>query len=96
MKQHFKPQIEKFCESLWSDDHGSHRKITVGVKDKVVTIKVEQMYDHVDHSFKVLNAISQFFGTTNIESSEWSSSGCDTCDYGSNYTIEFTVKEDAQ
>lgn len=45
------------------------------------------MYEHVDHSLKTLKAISDFFETTNIDSSEWASRGCETCDYGSNYMV---------
>jgi hypothetical protein len=43
-------------------------------------------------SLKKLIALSEFFGTTNINEDSQYRSGCDTCDYGAVYTLRFTIK----
>lgn len=43
-------------------------------------------------SLKKLIALSEFFGTTNINEETQYTSGCETCDYGAVYTLKFVIK----
>lgn len=42
--------------------------------------------------FKVLLKLSQFFGTEDITTEDWSTQGCETCDNGSRTTHEIDIK----
>lgn len=56
--------------------------------------KVEQMYEYVTVNFALLSALAELLGTKNIDTDQWSRGGCETCDFGSNYCVEFYVRED--
>ena len=53
--------------------------------DGGVIIEVGQMYNYIQFSLSSLIALSAIFGTEDIDLEEHSASGCDTCDYGSDY-----------
>lgn len=57
-------------------------------------IQIERMYEYVDLQFKHLMDLAEFFGTKEINETRYSSDGCETCDYGSNYEINLTIRED--
>lgn len=61
------------------------------IRDGKVRIEISKMYDYIDCSFAKLCEMSEFFDTKNIDVDEWSSRGCDTCDYGSSYTKMFDI-----
>lgn len=50
------------------------------------------MYEAPQLSFSQLMGLSKLFGTHDINVDNYNSSGCDTCDYGSDYghTIQIT------
>lgn len=64
---------------------------TLRISETRVNIVISRMYDYIDCSFKNLRALADFFETDNLDVDQWSSRGCDTCDYGSSYTKEFTI-----
>lgn len=68
----------------------NHDKITVAVRGDKVDVQVSQMYEYVDLTFAKLKALAEVFGTEDFNMDGWSSSGCETCDYGSQYVKEFT------
>lgn len=54
-------------------------------------IIISQMYDYVDFSFSTLKKLSELFGTDKIDVNNWSLGGCETCDFGSSYKVEFEI-----
>jgi len=57
-------------------------------------VKVSQMYEYIfDIKFSTLEALSKIFHTKNFDVDHWAISGCETCDYGSQYTHVFTIKK---
>lgn len=60
--------------------------------DGRVYIKVFRMYEYVPLSLKELLSVAKVIGTDRFEVDSWSSSGCETCDYGSRYEKEFIFK----
>lgn len=58
---------------------------------------ISKQYDYVDLTFEVLNELSEMFGTSKINIGQKSNSpGCESCDYGSEYSITlyfYNVKE---
>lgn len=54
-------------------------------------IKYGQMYDRPELNLNKLIELSKLFGTTEIDVDDYSQSGCDTCDYGSDYGHEIQV-----
>lgn len=55
-------------------------------------ISVKQMYNYVNVDFAFLLKLSEFFDTKEINDERYSSSGCESCDYGSSYEVVLTVK----
>lgn len=47
------------------------------------------MYEHVPLGLKQLLALARFFNTDRFTTDTYSSSGCETCDFGSAYGHEF-------
>jgi hypothetical protein len=84
-----KDQIETKVAELWPDADS----IEVDISDDVINITVSQMYEYVSLSFKHLRALADYFGTDNISDDNWSSNGCETCDYGSKYTVQLVVRD---
>lgn len=70
-------------------------KITVDrTSSSSLNISVAQMYEYVEVSFDVLEKLGNLLNTKNIsigDKENWG--GCETCDYGSSYTVSFCVKE---
>lgn len=62
-------------------------KITNGFE-----LEYGKMYDAPPLNFATLSNLADLFGTREIDVDNYSSSGCDTCDYGSDYghTIQIT------
>ena len=56
--------------------------------------EVEQMYEYVTINFDVLSRLAEILGTKNIDTDLFSTEGCETCDYGSSYRVEFIVREE--
>ena len=80
-------EIKDFIESLLGGE------VTVRVNDNYVYVEVDKMYEYVECSFTNLLKMVEFFGTDEIDMTCGSSSGgCETCDYGSSYVMEFTIK----
>lgn len=57
-------------------------------------LEVSKMYDYVPMNFYILSGLSEIFGTKNIDvCGKHNYPGCETCDYGSSYTVEFEIWE---
>lgn len=65
--------------------------VVTNFSEKRIDVRVQQMYKFVDISFATLKKLSEVFGTDNIDINNWSSRGCDTCDYDSCYAVEFNI-----
>lgn len=59
------------------------------------TVTLSQMYEYVDVTFEQLEQLSKVFETKNINIGEDRESygGCESCDYGSKYTLRIYVKD---
>lgn len=58
-----------------------------------VYLKVWNMYSSPEIGFATLLSLSEAFGTTKINVDGFSASGCETCDYGSEYGHEIMISE---
>ena len=79
-----------------ADEEGSMRDKRIEFcrnSDDSLNVEVKQMYEYVDCSFGKLKQLSEFFGTDHIDMDNWASKGCDTCDFGSSYTVSISIKE---
>lgn len=54
-------------------------------------IKWTEQYRAPDLSYELLRKLAEHFGTEKIDVEDYSSSGCETCDYGSAYGHEIQV-----
>ena len=88
-------EVEAEVRRIWAEElSAKYVNGTVEVKkfDKMWHITIKQMYEYVPLTLKHLVALSEFFGTQNISDSRQAWGGCETCDYGSSYEIDLTVK----
>lgn len=78
------------------EDFRAWRDLEVDVEDngEDLKVKVWQMYEYLPLSFKVMRKLAEVFGTEKYGVNNWSSGGCETCDYGSQYCHEFTFKQE--
>ena len=94
IEQEKKELCEKVAKVWTEDEQGIYCdfdvKVTIDNKEKY-TVKVSRMYEYVPIAFKHLKKLAEIFGTEDFDVDNWSSSGCETCDYGSSYQHEFTV-----
>lgn len=82
--------IEQLIGEMWVPGTHDHQKVTVetNVKTRHVLIRITRMYEYVDLTFSMLKSLSDRLGCEEINESRSSSDGCETCNYGSTYTIE--------
>jgi len=58
-----------------------------------LTLRVQQMYEYVEVTFANLEKLSTICGTTSIDVGEKDArGGCESCDYGSCYMVDFHLK----
>ncbi len=56
------------------------------------TLSVSRMYAYVPFNFEIARQLMEFVGAKNITSDSFSEPGCETGDYGSQYTVEMTFE----
>ena len=78
-----------------SDSAYRDPKVEITRSSGLVQIHAEQMYEYLPLTFKTLSALSELFGTKNIdEISRGAESGCESCDWGSCYAWTLEVKDE--
>lgn len=94
MKSRSIEEIEEFCKTvIWPDESTDEDfSLKVTYDGEGFTIEVAQMYCYVPLNLARLLRLSEFFGTTNINDSRYSSDGCESCDYGSSYEVTLHVQ----
>lgn len=57
-------------------------------------LTVSQMYEYVPCGMKQILSLCRIFESEDVLSDgQYHRDGCETCDYGSSYTVEFIVKD---
>lgn len=99
MNERTDEEIIAFAHELWKDDRYPNSssmndfEATVARDGDAVRLTVKQMYEHPGLSMKHLKALSEFFGTDNINDDDrFSNGGCESCDYGSEYGFTLTAR----
>lgn|SRR5574343_71197 len=83
--------IEK--NSAWSRCYCSYPEIEVrGQTDTTIRIHVQAMYKSPPFNSELVFDLCEFFGTKHIDSDQFAHDGCETCDYGSRYGYDLTVR----
>lgn len=67
-------------------------KCRINVIGNEILITYGQMYESPTLNFASLIKLSELFGTQEIDVDDYAHSGCDTCDYGSDYGHEISIK----
>lgn len=69
-------------------------KVTHSISDASASVVISKMYDFVEFDFEFLEMLSKVFETKKINVGDRDSySGCETCDYGSSYSLTFHAKD---
>lgn len=92
-------QLPAQVKQVFLNDDEFHSNLTVTCEDYPdgsYTVKVSQMYSHINLTFAKLKRLAELFGTENFNVNNWSQQGCETCDSGSSYTHEFHVPKESQ
>jgi hypothetical protein len=70
------------------------RSITCWLEKDKLVISISQMYEYVDMTFDLMEDITKIVGSRKMNIGNKSNyPGCETCDYGSKYTLELVVLE---
>ena len=87
-------EIKETFRNVFRPKYGGEPEVRVYQDSSDSYVSVEVEHDNpMTLTLRDLIKISEFFGTTNInEETQHSSGGCDTCDYGSVYTMRFVIK----
>lgn len=85
--------LAEVIENVFKDGSLESLDILVTETDQHLSVKVIKMYEHVSLTFASLEALAEIFGTKDFTVDNWSARGCETCDFGSSYTHEFSVKK---
>lgn len=84
--------IRKEFRDIFQPRYGNVPEVHIYKCPQYISVEVSDD-SSMDLSLKKLIRLAEFFGTTNInEETRYSSGGCDTCDYGSVYTMRFVIK----
>jgi hypothetical protein len=89
--------IEKL-HALWPETYKGSKtlrgfEIYLSKTGNIIRVIVSQMYEFVDCSFKILKGLADIFGTESIDVEGYSTSGCETCDFGSSYIKTFIIEK---
>lgn len=88
--------IEETLKSIFDDQGMYSRHLVVTISDKkpdFFCLTISNMYEYIKITFDHLQQVSDFFGTKNINFLRTEEVyGCETCDYGSEYSITLEVK----
>lgn len=80
-------ELEKVKELLGEARSTQEREVSITNRG----FRVSQMYEGVQVSLDLLIKLSELFGTRDIDTDQWHTDGCETCDFGSNYEVEFLI-----
>lgn len=87
---------EEFVEMLNSafGEGGPYddRVVDVQTSGEDLVFSVGQQYKPPELTVSTLNAVAAFVGTDTIDIGSESESGCETCDFGSCYSVVLTVR----
>ncbi len=82
--------IIEFFKKLFSYESPS---VNVSFRGNFIMVGLEQMYNYIELDFKKMKAIGEFFNTDKINFSNGARHrGCETCDYGSSYTVDIDIE----
>jgi len=83
--------VAKQWESQWD-----HERVTLAVEEnspRRIRVRVSRMYGPPGLTFAILMALSEAFGTKQIDANDtFSDSGCETCDCGSSYGFTLDIR----
>lgn len=89
MKNRTRQEIEEFAKTIWPNTE----KLEVIVDKEGVKLTVANMYEAPGLSFWMLKKLADFFETDDINDDDrFHTSGCETCDYGSEYGFTLTIR----
>jgi hypothetical protein len=71
--------------------HVEHASVT-SLGECAYTLTVGKMYDAPGVTFELMKAMSEVFGTDSIDVDNFAHSGCETCDYGSDYGHDIQLR----
>ena len=87
----FKEQVLECFRVNPENEYMYGGKVKVTETGDTYQVEVSRMYDHFEVSFDVLKKLAELFGTESFNVDKDSSSGCETCDWGSKYSHTFYV-----
>lgn len=84
-------KVSEFLDSLDSYDYDVD-KVEFFIGENTCALSIARMYDYIPINFEFLEGLADIFGTRRFDIDQSHFNGCETCDYGSEYTKEFTFR----
>lgn len=92
----YKAELVKKLEELWEPGQYADFEVEIKSYNKLageLSLRISKMYSYVEVSYEILQRVSEFMQTTNINLGDKDfSNGCQSCDYGSNYWVDIHFK----
>lgn len=70
------------------------RGATVYEEGDWIMFTVSQMYEYLPMNLRIMTRLAEIIGTDKLKFDQDSSSGCETCDYGSSYSHNIAVRKE--
>ena len=86
----FSDEQKEAAEAIFRPEDSGLRDFTI--KWRSDGFDVTQMYGFVKVNLSALMKLAEIFKTKNIDTDQWASEGCPTCDFGWQYEVRFTIK----
>ena len=84
--------IRDFIISVFGNTETLDIKLHSDHLETILFITIGNQYEAPQVTFANLLKLSEYFGTTVIDVDDYANSGCETCDYGSDYGHDITIK----
>lgn len=97
MKNHDRLTIENKIRDIWAKYTPNKTfdiRATCNNRHNSVDIEIRSDFGPPGLSLHHLCEMSEFFETKHIDVNTTYRPGCDSCDFGAEYTLEFTIKPD--
>lgn len=67
--------------------------VQVSESNGTLFVHVSDMYESPPFHSELIFALCDYFGTKKIDSAKFGIGGCDTCDFGSSYGYDLTIRD---
>lgn len=83
-------QLKKDVESAFEKEC----EVSVTESGDYIYVRASAMFEHLPLNYRTLKELAVAFRTDNFDVNHYHVDGCETCDFGSSYTHEFSFRKE--